>query len=332
MRVLLALVLAMSGAAASAQGCDPAPGPVLALAQGSRYAAEDETRSEIDAEAEAEAEAALEPIDDFLRDLTEAANDALGSGDRAAAACTVAQVAEWARAGALSDLASETANLTLGSRVAGFGLVLMQVLPLAEGPEAEEAKAWLGALVAEQMRFWEEDAPDGAARGNLRAWAALGAAAAAEVTGDPLARAWAAWSVGHVLCTAAPDGSLPQEMGRGRLALHYQLHALAPLVVATALLDRQGVDLRDACDGALGRVVAFTVADLDDGAATAALAGEAQSFFDGSGDAIEEFHLAWAEAWLALGGDPGGLDARVRDLRPLSYSKLGGDQTLLWGR
>lgn len=138
------------------------------------------------------------------------------------------------------------------------------------------------------------------------------------------------WSASYVLCSAAPDGSLPQEMTRGRLALHYQLHALAPLVTTVASLDQQGLPIRDRCDGALGRAVQFALSDLENGAATQAITGEVQSFFDGT-DTIEPFQLAWLEAWLVLEPDAE-LAAVIEPMRPLRYSKLGGNQTALWAQ
>jgi poly(beta-D-mannuronate) lyase len=165
----------------------------------------------------------------------------------------------------------------------------------------------------------------------LRAWAALGGASVASILDDPALRSWAAWSVSNVLCSANADGSLPQEMGRGSFALHYQLHAIAPLVVATLLLDRQGVDLQQTCDASLARIVAFAVDDLDSGAATQAITGEVQSYFDGT-DTLDGFNLAFIEPYLQLDQMPDreALDRLADPFRPLSYSKLGGNQTLIW--
>lgn len=329
-----ALILALVAGPALAQACDPAPEPVLSLSYGSRYAEGDASRSELDAEAEAEAEDALKPVDDFLRDLTRAANDIFApDADRAAIAdCLAGQIALWARADALSDLGSPTANLTIGSRLAGFGIVLLQILPDATGTEdIAEIKAWLARRMAGQMVFWEEEAPDGARQGNLRAWAAMGAAIASGILEDPVMRGWAAWSASYILCKAAPDGSLPQEMSRGRFALKYQLHAIAPLVVATLVLERQGIELQGVCDAALSRIVQFAVDDLATGAATTAITGKTQSFFDGT-DELEGFHLAWLEAYLLLdtSTDRRPLEALAEAWRPLRNSKLGGNQTLIW--
>ena len=329
----LALTLGLLGTTALAD-CATAPEPVLSLSYGSRYTDDSTTRSEIDADGAAEADDALRPVDDFLRDLTETANGVFEDGAEtgAIADCVVGQIAVWAEADALSDLQSETSNLTVGSRLAGFGLVLMQVLPHAtDANQVGLIKDWLRRLMQAQTRYWETEAPNGARQGNLRAWAALGGASTASILDDAALRSWAAWSVSNVLCSASPDGSLPQEMGRGSYALHYQLHAIAPLAVATLLLHRQGVDLQSTCDGALGRIVTFAVADLDSGAATQAITGEVQSYFDGT-DTLDGFNLAFIEPYLQLAEVPNrdALNQLVEPYRPLSYSKLGGNQTLIW--
>ena len=329
-----ALVLAMLMSPQLAFACDAPPDPVGSLSFGSRYAEGSETQSEIDTAGEAEAEDALRPIDDFLRDLTARANDVLrGDGDVTGEAdCIVSQIAVWAKAGALGDLQSETAGLTIGSRLAGFGLVMLQVTPHStRTDDVVVIGAWLNGLMRTQMAFWEQDAPKGARQGNLRAWAALAGSAVARLQDDAVIRAWSTWSVSYLLCTAAPDGSLPREMERGRLALKYQLHAIAPLVVATLLLDRDGIAVKDNCNGALQRIVAFVMADISDGAQSRAITGEVQSFFDGS-DTLEGFHLAWVEPYLLL--DPTGagdaFDGLAEKYGALNYSKLGGNQKLLW--
>lgn len=323
----------LAGAGAARADCPPAPDPVTGLSFDSRYADGDATRSDLDPEAAAAAGDALEPLEDFLRDLARAADAAIPAGDAAAADCILAQLRTWAAADALADLGSDTAALTIGSRLAGLSIVVWRVAPLATDTEALDAVgAWLDRRLIDQIAFWETGAPPGARSGNLRAWAALAAAARAASGGDARLRLWAGASAAYVLCTAGPDGSLPQEMSRGSLALHYQLHAVAPLVVTAAILQAEGIDLAPLCDSALDRVVGFALADLDSGAATQALTGQVQSYFDG-GDTLEPFQIAWIEAYLRLPGatHAATAEARIADLRPLAYSKLGGDQSLIWG-
>lgn len=330
--MIRAAALALLCGASPALACDPAPAPVGTLDYGSRYVDDSGNRSELDAEGDAAADNALKPVDDFLRDLTDRANDALKDNDPAAAACVMAQMAEWARADALSDLATETSRLTVGSRIAGFALVALQAAPLADNAgDVAKVDDWLSRMMLAQTAFWETEAPKGARNGNLRAWAALAGAATAHRTGDPALRAWAAWSVAWIACTANPDGSLPQEMTRGRFALKYQLHATAPLVAAALILSRDGIPLAESCDGALSRIVGYSLSDIATGAATQAQTGKVQSFFDGT-DTLKGFHLAFVVPWMVLVPDAG-IDAQglTDGYGALNYSKLGGNQRRLWG-
>lgn len=335
MSFALTCVLSILGLApAFAANCKDAPDPVVNLDYGSRYQADSVTRSEIDPKADAEADKALKPVDDFLRDLTTTANGVFkpGADQQGISDCVVGQIAVWAEAGALTDLQSPTANLTIGSRIAGFGLVLLQVLPHTSRTDSVDIiKPWLQSLMDSQTSYWETDAPDKARKGNLRAWAALGAATAADILDNPTLRAWSEWSESYVLCSAAPDGSLPQEMSRGKFALKYQLHAIAPLVVTALLLEKRGVDVQGNCNNALSRVIGFAVADLDTGSATQVITGKTQTFFDGS-DKITGFNIAWAIPYLIFdkAADRDTIEQLAHKYAPLSSSKLGGDQSLIW--
>ena len=332
--IAFCVVIAAFPAALMARTCAVAPAPVVSLDYDSRYQADSTTRSELDSKADSEVNKALAPVDDFLRDLTALANSGFKDGaDKAEIAdCVISQIAVWAKAEALTKLTSPASNLTIGSRLAGFGMVLLQVLPNTTlHTEVAGIKTWMAGLQKNQTEFWETGAPDKARHGNLRAWAGLSAAAAADVLDDAVLRAWALWSTSYVLCSADPDGSLPQEMSRGKYALKYQLHAVAPLVVTALLLERKGADVQTLCDHALARVTGFAVADIDSGAATEAITGKVQSFFDGS-DKIEGFHLAWLEPYLTFDtSDDRPMMQKLADkYRPLNYSKLGGDQALIW--
>jgi len=321
----------IGNAAAADDTCPTAPDPVLNLGHGSRYVESDAPGTEIDKQANLAADEELKPVDDFLRNLAQLASENdTGFG----ANCILQQIAVWANAGALEGLKTQTARLTIGSRIASFALITLQAMEHADhSDDLAEIGAWLSRLMTRQMVFWEEEASDGAKRGNLRAWAALGAVASAAIVDDPVMRGWAAWSVNYVLCSANPDGSLPQEMRRGKYALHYQLHAISPLVVSSVLLDKQGISLQSTCDGALGRIIGFALDDLGTGNKTAEITGKTQSYFDGT-DVLKPFSLAWIEAYLTLDQVP--KRERLNEIadlyRPMGYSKLGGDQTRMWSK
>lgn len=329
---LAVLSLGLSSERVLAFDCPATPEPVLTMEYDSRYEEDDVTRSEIDDAANDEVNASQKPVDDFIRLLADSANRIFttDADKRAIADCVVSQVAHWASRDALLDLRTDTVRLTFGSRLAGIALALRQVQGHGGTEHDWEAiRVWLRTLSDRQLEFWEQEATAGAKRGNLRAWAALGIGATADLLDDPVLHGWSAWSTRYVLCSASPDGSLPQEMRRGRLALHYQLHAIAPLVVTTRLLADRGYNLQDDCNAALRRVVDFTLSDVATGERTRDITGETQSFFDGSAE-ISSYNLAWLDAFLSLSPKAPKAQALAQQYQPLSSSKLGGEQTHLW--
>ncbi len=326
----LGLLATHSAHAATPFGCQAAPTPVVSLNYGSRYQDNDSSRSAVDKVSNAEVNKALAPVEDFIRVLAKDANAALKHQDSHTADCVVNQLAIWARADALSDLRSFTANLSVGARYAALGLIYAQVQSLSERSEDKaQIEAWFLRRAREQMLFWEEDATYGAKRGNLRAWATLGINLAGQLTQDQVALRWSSWSASFLQCQALADGSLPQEMKRGKYALHYQMHAITPLVVTTLLLEKQNLSILGACEHALRRIVHFALDDLEaGGVASAGYSGKTQSYFDGT-RTLKPFELAWAVAYLQLYDDPK-VEKIVTSLSTLSNSKLGGDQRLIW--
>ena len=336
----------------------PVP-PVSALDIPSRYKDDSKNRSDFDAEANAAVEAALGPIDDFTGLLSKHANAAMAAAPEdqtAIADCVLDRMAEWAQAGALSDLTSQGANLSMPSRVGAVAISYAEIRPLTT-PDDRQAvvEQWLADRTMATMAFFDTDAPPKASQNNLRAWAALSAAQVGVLRDDPVIRTWAAQSVELVACTAAADGSLPNEMWRGKLALHYQIHAVGPLVMAAALLAEDhaarlaageepavppappaegassvtgDTDLFAICDQAILRTARFAVEGTLDPTSVEAVTGDKQKF-----DTEKELGRAYQYAWLVplLRFQP---DADLAEFATrfevLANSKLGGDQMLRW--
>ena len=333
----VSLCIAVPGAALAQDDaapfvCATHPSPVVILDHGSRYTTGSTSRSDFDAVSNADVNAQLKPVDSFISTLAAAANTAVLSDiDRAAALdCVMSGLTDWAKADALSDLGTLNAQLSAPSRVAGFSFVYAQVQPLLP-PSADtaEVERWLARRAQATMDFFDEDAPPKASKNNLRAWAALAVARIGVTLQDQALMDWADASVRLVVCEAREDGSLPLEMARGDLALHYQMHAVAPLVVTAALLQTQGHTLFVACNGSIRRTIGFVIAAFETPSLVEGLAGEPQTYFNGK-EELKAFELAWADAYLSLFHDPQ-LAAFVEPFGTLGNSKLGGKQALLWG-
>ncbi len=332
---------------------DPVP-PVTELAIPSRYRDDSKNRSEFDAAANAAVEAALNPVDDFINVLVKNANAALqitaapevdpeAPVDPAAtpetppdlvqqtliADCVVDRIHDWAAADALADMKTQGAQLSMPSRIAGLAMAYAQVRSLATQDSRQPAiEAWLTARMQSSMVFFDTEAPPKSRQNNLRAWAALAAAQVGLLQNNEAMTTWAAESVKLVLCTATPEGALPNEMWRGKLALHYQIHAVGPLVVANALLQSTHPDLLATCDNALLRVVRFTLKAVEDPKLVEAITNKPQKF-DPAAEMKRAFQFAWLAPLETLVQEPEVTTFAAKfDL--LSNSKIGGKQSLLW--
>ncbi|MDP3193901.1 alginate lyase family protein [Tabrizicola sp.] len=329
----LLLVLASPLAAEEAPKCPVDTKPVVSLGFGSRYTDDSENRSDFDEESDKAVTAALRPIDDFITDLakqTNILNDPKTKPEEAqtAAACVLDSILAWARADALSDLRTQGAKLSAPSRVGGIAFAYAAALKIVPQPQGQaEIEAWFLARSQQTMAFFDTEAPPRASQNNLRAWAGLAVTRVGMTQGDPTLIDWGAETLRLVACTADADGSLPNEMWRGKLALHYQLHAVAPLVTTAALLQDERPELFTACDRALPRIVRFTLDGLDDPSTVEKITGEKQSV--GGTRKARDFELAWVPAYLTLDPDAK-IAARLDKIKELGNSKLGGDQRLLW--
>ena len=313
--------------------CADVPEPVVSLSFGSRYTADSKTRSEIDTESNAEVDRALEPVDKLITYLSKTANDALASesGRSERVACVGSTLAAWASAGALTELDTLNANLAIGPRFAGLALAFLQADELG-GMDAAHREAivpWL-KTGAETIRTFFDGIPEmNASRNNLRAWSGLAVGAIGLAAKDETLLDWGRESFRLVACAATADGSLPLEMGRADKALHYQIHAVSPLVVSAVLLASPTFDGFTECDGALPRIVGFTLAAMKDPSIVTTITGKKQSFKVGD-EVKQSFSVAWAEPYLGHVADAD-LEAFVAGLRPLSNSKLGGNLTRIYG-
>jgi poly(beta-D-mannuronate) lyase len=302
--------------------------PVISLDHGSRYIGADKSRSALDAASNADVDAQLGPVDDFITDMILAANAAKTATSPVALNCARDGLLAWAKAGALGDLGSLNAGLSVPGRVAGLAYAWLQIKPAVPDPAISAViKAWLADLARATVLFFDTQAPPMSRENNLRAWAGLSVALVGTALGDKALTDWAAASATLVACNAAPDGSLPHELSRKHLALHYHMHALSALVTTAAILPSYA--LFDACNGAIHTSVDYAVAAFADPRAITLQAGAEQSYFTGE-ETLRSFEIAWAAAYLSLFENPN-LAALSGQFDSLANSKLGGQQSLLWG-
>jgi poly(beta-D-mannuronate) lyase len=314
--------------AQAAETCWPVPEPVISLGIGSRYTAESDTRSDIDEASNDAVNKALRPIDKFIQDLSRDANTAMSDTSKrpAKAACVFAAILVWAEADALSDMQTMNASLAVPSRIGGIAIAFGQTRQFAsQSPEQRKTiDDWLKRRAVQTKDYFDTGAPRNASRNNLRAWASFAVGEIGILTRDPALLAWSLESNKTMIAKSDRDGSFPLEMGRDKYALHYQLHAVAPLVTSMARLCEAGYGAGGADFNQLRKIARFSVDGVQNPDIVAQIAGAPQEF-DTNLQRIAGM-LAWLEPYKALTGDDL-MKLDLPEIRPLLNSKLGGDLT-----
>lgn len=320
-------------AEAAQQTCFTAPKPVMSLGFGSRYQASSKSRSDLDADSDAQVTKALKPIDEFIQDLAKQITKAGTEKDivtrRLYQRCVIDNVYAWAKADALSDMQTPNAKLSVPSRVGGIAIAYAEARNQVPGLGDKQRiiEAWLLNRARETVYFFDNEATKGASRNNLRAWASLGVGEVGIVTEDRALVDWAITSNRTMIESASPDGSLPLEMNRMRYALHYQLHAMTPLVASVARLCDAGYGKGGADFNKLSTMARFSVNAVKDPKIVQKINGKSQTVKPGLKANVSS--LAWLEPYVALSNDLN-MEKEFASLRPFSNSKLGGNQTALY--
>lgn len=311
------------------------PEPVISLAGESRYVRDDPARADVDPDAAAAYEQAVAPLRTFEREVMRHANRYVRSkGERPAhAARCGGMLWRWAKAEALDEMKSDTAHFNRSAAVAALSLAWMQVREAIDPQDdgRRDIEKWFDRRGDEVRDYYDAKDPDRrSTRNNHRYWAGLAAAGAGVAAGSTRLLDWGLASGELGLRQVDGDGALPLELSRGKRALYYHAYALGPLLMLAEIGARNGRSSYGAENGALHRLVRFTLAGIDDPTRVASKAGETQEPLGRDGGAFDTGDVAWLEIYHARFGDRNPWAGRMPDLRPLTLTRLGGDLTLLF--
>ncbi len=277
-------------------------------------------------------EEAVRPVRAFVGTVTGLADDWMRSEPAKPAYAVLAldQLSAWAAGGALlgevNKQGSYERKWTLGSLALAF--LKIRTAPGLDPGKVAATTSWLVRL-ARAVTPPYDDLRASASRNNHAYWAGLAVAATGVAASDRTLFDWGIARARLGIAAVRPDGTLPLEMERGALALHYHAFALPPLVLLAEIGAANGLGLYDENDGALRRLADRVIRGMEDPASFEKLAGQAQTF------PLETHpkpsYFAWEEAYYARFRDPRLLRWLDGGLRPLVDQRLGGDQTLAFG-
>lgn len=241
------------------------------------------------------------------------------TGSKAAAQCAIEHTLAAAEDGVFTGkMSSHQAYYVQGWVIGAVAIAWLKVEDSGlETPERNRvARPWLQAVARQTMDFYDTTH----ANNNHLYWAGVEAAAIGIATGNRSIFDWAMNTYRVGVDQIRPDGSMPQEMRRGRRALHYHLYALAPLVYLAEFGEVNGLHLFAADDHALGRLEHLSISGLHDNAFFAQHSGEQQDLPD-KVPAAEQ--ISWGVIWQEHFPDPA-LLALLQQAPSLSYMYLGG--------
>jgi poly(beta-D-mannuronate) lyase len=201
--------------------------------------------------------------------IVKAADNYRVSGSRSAAHCAMAQTLALAQEHSLAGkMSSNQAYYVQGWVVGAVAIAYLKIREtgLATPAETETIAKWMQSVGEQTKKYYDAHgaAAHGDSQNNHLYWAGVELAAIGVAADDRKDFDWAMATYENGVNQIQPDGSLPLEMARGGRALHYHLYALAPLVLLAEFGEANHLDLYAHANGAIHRLVNFSVAGVLD--------------------------------------------------------------------
>lgn len=288
------------------------------------YADNDPTHSIIDpVKAKAYAESAG-PVKHDGNVVVAAADAYRATGSIAAAHCVIEHIEANARNRSLTGkMSSRQAYFVQGWVLGGEAIAYLKVRDagIVSRKQASVILPWMKQVALQAREFYDaKERTDGSSsQNNHFYWAAVELGAVGIAANDQSDFDWSIHAAREGISAIRPDGTLPQEMRRGKRALHYHLYAAAPLVMVAELAYSNGTDLYSEDDGALKKLVRVSTAGLLNPALFEKVSGVQQEVpMPPTGEAI-----GWAESFNRRFPDPT-ITKLLAQCHDLSYMYLGG--------
>ncbi|NQD96068.1 mannuronate-specific alginate lyase, partial [Pseudomonas sp. CrR25] len=240
--------------------------------------------------------------------------------------CALQWLSHWAEAEALlsteyNHTGKSIRKWALGSLASAYlRLKFSASQPLASHPQqARRIEAWFVELAERTVRDWS-DLPLRKIN-NHSYWAAWSVMATAVASDRRDLFDWAVAQFRVAANQVDEQGFLPNELKRKQRALAYHNYSLPPLAMVAAFAQANGVDLREANQGALERLAERVLAGVAEPHAFAAKAGAKQDL----AELKKSSKFAWLEPYCTLYACSAQLQARKQRMGPFKTFRLGGD-------
>lgn len=224
----------------------------------------DDRHSIIDKDLERKYHDNIRPLEDYLRKVAEMSDRYVATHDTASAHCAVAWLDAWAVNDALlgrmlNSRGDTQAQFERKWLLAGMSLAYLKVRDQASTQQAEHIAAWMQNIADQSLALFDSPAHK---RNNHYYWVGLAVMGTAVSTGSQAHMDKARTIFDKALGDIDDDGTLPMELDRAGMALHYHNFALAPLVFMAELARLRGENWYARHDGRLDKLVQRVAAGI----------------------------------------------------------------------
>jgi poly(beta-D-mannuronate) lyase len=285
----------------------------------------DEHHSIIDPALKKRYEDSVAGIENFSRAVVKAADAFQTTGSRAAAQCVYSSFDSAAQQKTLTGtMDGGQASYVQGWNLGAWAVAYLKVRGSSVG-SAEQTHAivaWLKKLAEDNQGYYEEKRhhhrPNDSDNNHLY-WAGFAIAAAAIADDDHRLFEWAMDTYKHGVNYIQPDGTLPLEMERGQMALHYHFYALAPLIMLAEFGETNGLPLYAERNFAIKRLIARCLSGFQDPSFFQQRTGVPQV----TDSKIQPWEISWAQPYARRFPDPE-ISKWLGQAAWLNYTMLGG--------
>jgi poly(beta-D-mannuronate) lyase len=264
-------------------------------------------------------------IEDFSRGVVKAADSFRTTGSRAAAQCVASLLESAAKQKALAGkMEGNQASYVQKWNLASWAVTYLKVRSsgIISSDQSKAITSWLKKLAEDSRGYVEKKRQHAGAHdayNNHLYWAGFAVAAAAIANDDRGLFRWGLDAYKQGAHDIREDGTLPLEMDRGQMALHYHLFSLAALVMIAEFGEANGVDLYAERDYVIKRLVARCVGGLEDASFFQQKTGVTQV----TTPEIAPWQISWAEPYTRRFPDQK-ISALLAKAPHLNYTMLGG--------
>ena len=256
--------------------------------------------------------------------VVKAADDYRTTGSREAAQCAMAQILTLAQEHSLAGkMSSNQAYYVQGWVVGAVAIAYLKIREtnIATPQQTETIADWMHSVGEQTIGYYtaHKRAGHGDSQNNHLYWAGVELAAIGVAANNRKDFDWAMATYDNGVDQIQPNGALPLEMARGSRALHYHLYALAPLVLLAEFGEANHLDLYAHANGAIHRLVNFSVAGLQDPTPFAKVTGVQQEV----PKTITGDQIGWAPPYVQRFPNPA-LERMIEAAPSLSVYYLGG--------